>query len=377
MMALIGAGLFYRSFQNARVIEPGFDRTDISVSQFYLSYAGYSAEEQRDFCRVLRERLQSKPGVVGVTYSDVVPMSTGSGSGSTPWHQVDVEGYAPAPNEQMMIHRAMVPPGYFNLLGIRMLEGRDFTERDSAEAPMVIIVNETFANRFFNGRSPIGRKVGVEGRKAIVVGLVKDSKYHTPIEGPTPFFYVAFRQRFAPGLNFSVFIKTTGDPLRMTSVLRREALSLNQDAVFSTRLLSDATTGSLFAQHVAASLLGVVGGISLLLAAIGLYSVMSYAVSQRTQEMGIRMALGAQPGQVLGLVLREGLRLFVPGLVAGSVMALAAARIVGGMLVHVSASDPLTFASAAAFLGLVAALASYLPALRATRVEPMVALRNE
>lgn len=377
MVALIGAGLFYRSFQNASGIQPGFDRTNISVSQFYLSYAGYSAEEQRDFCRILRERLESKPGVIGVTYSDVVPMSTASGTGSTPWHQLDIEGYVPASDEQMMIHRAMVPPGYFNLLGIRMLEGRDFTERDSAEAPMVIIVNETFASRFFHGRNPIGRKVRVEGREATVVGLVKDSKYHTPIEGPTPFFYVAFRQRFAPGLNFAVFIKTAGDPLRMTPVLRREALALNQDAVFSTRLLADATTSSLFAQHVAASLLGVVGGISLLLAAIGLYSVMSYAVSQRTQEMGIRMALGAQPGQVLGLVLREGLRLFVPGLVAGSAIALAASRIVGGMLVNVGASDPLTFASAAAFLGLVAALASFLPALRAAHVEPMVALRNE
>jgi predicted permease len=377
MVALIGAGLFYRSFQNASGIQPGFDRTNISVSQFYLSYAGYSAEEQWDFCRVLRERLESKPGVVGVTYSDVVPMSTASGAGSTPWHQLDVEGYAPAPNEQMMIHRATVPPGYFNLLGIRMLEGRDFTERDSAEAPRVIIVNQTFANRFFNGRNPIGRKVRYEGNQATVVGLVKDSKYHTPIEGPTPFFYIPFRQWFAPGLNFSVFIKTTGDPLRMTPVLRQEALALNQDAVFSTRLLSDATTGSLFAQHVAATLLGVVGGISLLLAAIGLYSVMSYAVSQRTQEMGIRMALGAQPGDVLGLVLRQGLRLTVPGLLAGSVVALAVARIVGGMLVNVSASDPLTFVSAAAFLGLVAALASYVPALRATRVDPMVALRNE
>src|ERR1019366_5314725 len=182
---------------------------------------------------------------------------------------------------------------------------------------------------------------------------------------------------FGPGLNFSVFIKTAGDPLRMTPVLRREALALNQDAVFSTRLLADATTGSLFAQRVAASLLGVVGGISLLLAAIGLYSVMSYAVSQRTQEMGLRMALGAQPGDVLGLVLGEGLRLIVPGLVAGGVIAMAAARIVGGMLVNVSASDPLTFASAAAFLALVAALATYLPALRATRVDPMAALRSE
>ena len=377
MVALIGAGLFYRSFKNASGIEPGFDQANISVSQFYLSYAGYSAAEQRDFCRKLRERLESNPGVAGVTYSDVIPMSTASGAGSTPWHQVDVEGYAPAPNEQMMIHRATVPPGYFNLLGIRMLEGRDFTERDSAGVPGVIIVNQTFATRFFNGRSPIGRKVRYEGNQATVVGLVRDSKYHTPIEGPTPFFYIPFRQWFAPGLNFSVFIKTTGDPLRMTPVLRREALALNQDAVFSTKLLSDATTGSLFAQRVAASLLGVVGGISLLLAAVGLYSVMSYAVSQRTQEMGIRIALGAQPGDVLGLVLRESLRLIVPGLVAGSVIALAATRIVGGMLVNVSASDPLTFAGAAVFLGLIAALASYVPALRAMRVDPMVALRNE
>jgi len=377
MMALIGAGLFYRSFQNARVIEPGFDRTDISVSQFYLSYAGYSAEEQRDFCRVLRERLQSKPGVVGVTYSDVVPMSTGSGSGSTPWHQVDVEGYAPAPNEQMMIHRATVPPGYFELLGIRMLEGRDFTESDSEGAPRVIVVNETFAKRFFDGGNPIGRKVRYKGHPATVVGLVKDSKYHTPIEGATPFFYIPFRQWFAPGLNFAVFIKTVGDPLRMTPVLRREALALNQDAVFSTRLLSEATTASLFAQRVEASLLGVVGGIAVLLAAVGLYSVMSYTVSQRTQEMGIRMALGARSGDVLGLVWRQAFRLIVPGVVVGSVVALAAARTVGGMLVNVSASDPLTFVSAAAFLGLVAALASYLPARRATRVDPLVALRNE
>ncbi len=377
MVALIGAGLFYRSFGNAKRIDPGFDRANISVSQFYLSYAGYSAQEQWDFCRTLRERMESKPGVAGVTYSDVIPMSTASGAGSTPWHQLNVEGYAPGPNEQMMIHRATVPPGYFDLLGIRLLEGRDFTEQDSAEAPKVIIVNETFANRFFQGGNPIGRKVQYGDRHATVIGLVKDSKYHTPIEGPTPFFYAPFRQLFAPGLNFSVFIKAAGDPLQVTPTLQREALALNQDAVFSTRLLSDATTGSLIAQRAAASLLAVVGAISLLLAAIGLYSVMSYAVSQRTQEMGIRMALGAQRGDVLGLVLKESLRLTVPGLLAGSLLALAAARIVGGMLVNVSTADPLTYALAAVFLGSVAALAGYLPALRATHVDPMVALRNE
>jgi predicted permease len=377
MVALVGAGLFYRSFRNAEAIQPGFDRANISVSQFYLSNAGYSAEEQRDFCRTLRDRLESKPGVLGVTYSDVIPMSTASGTGSTPWHQVEVEGYTPAPNEQLMVHRATVPPGYFNLLGIRMLEGRDFTERDAEGAPRVIVVNETFARRFCSGRNPIGRKVSYAGNPATVVGLVKDSKYHTPIEGPTPFFYIPFRQWFAPGLNFSVFIKTLGDPSRMTPVLRQEAMALNQDAVFTTGLLSEATTRSLFAQRVAATLLGVVGAIALLLSAMGLYSVMSYAVSQRTQEMGIRMALGARPGDVIGVVLRQGLRLTIPGLLAGSAIALAAARIVSGMLVNVGASDPATFAAAAAFLALVAGLAIYLPALRATRADPMAALRNE
>jgi predicted permease len=377
MVTLIGAGLFYRSFKNASAIQPGFERRNISVSQFYLSNAGYSAEEQRDFCRILRERLELKPGVIGVSYSDVVPLSMASGSGSTPWHPIDVAGYAAAPNEQMMIHRATVPPGYFKLLGIRMLEGRDFTEGDSADAPTTVIVNETFANRYFHGRNPVGQKMHFENRQATVVGLVKDSKYHTPIEGPTPFFYVPFRQWFAPSLNFSVFIKSAADPLALTPVLRQEALSLNQDAFFSIKLLSDATNAALFAQRAAATLLAAVAGIALLLAATGLYSVMSYAVSQRTREMGIRMALGARPHDVFRLVLKEGLRLTVPGLLAGTLISLAAERIAGGTLAHISASDPRVFASATVFLALIAALATYLPASRAMRVEPVVALRNE
>ncbi|MFB3776585.1 MAG: ABC transporter permease [Bryobacteraceae bacterium] len=377
MVALIGAGLFYRSFRNASGIEPGFDRTNTLVAQFYLSNAGYSAVEQHDFCRNLRARLESKPGVIGVTYSDVTPMSTASGTGSTPWHDISVDGYSPAPGEQMMIHRATVAPDYFNLLRIPLLEGREFTELDSPDAPNVIIVNETFARRFFRGENPIGRKIRCERRQMTVVGLVKDSKYHTPIERPTPFFYIPFRQWFAPGLNFSIFVKTAGDPSLMIPVLRQEALSLNQDALFSARLLSEATAGSLFAQRAAASLLGVLGAIAILLAAVGLYSVMSYAVSQRTREIGIRMALGAKPGDVLRQVLVQGLLLVIPGLLAGGFLALAAARVVKGLLVNVSSSDPLTFLAAAVFLAVVATMASFLPAQRAMRVDPMVTLRNE
>jgi predicted permease len=374
MVALVGAGLFFRSFQNTIGIRPGFNIDHVSVSQFYLSYAGYSAREQWDFCRKLRERLEAQPGVLGVTYSDVVPL--GSPVGSAPWHQMEIEGYVPTRDEQMMIHRATVPPGYFEFMGIPLLQGREFTERDDDHAPQILmIVNETFARRFFHGRDPIGRTVRMEGDTAIVVGLVKDSKYHSLVEAPLPFFYVPFRQWFRPGLNFAVFLRTAGDPMRMTPVLQRESLGLNQDAVFSTKLLAEAATASLYPQKVAATLLSVVGLVCVLLAAIGLYSVMSYAVSQRTQELGIRVALGAQPGDVRRLVLREGLKLVLPGLAAGTAAGILAARLVSGMLIRLTPTDPATLAAAALLLGLVGLAASYIPAMRATRIEPMRALR--
>ncbi len=372
MVAVIGAGLFFRSFQNASGVQPGFDMANMSMSQFYLSNAGYSGQEQHQFCRKLRERMETQPGVIGMTYSDVIPLAVPGNS--SPYHQIEIDGYIPAPNEQMIIHRGTVPPGYFRLMGIPLLEGRDFTEMDGERKPMVIIINETFARRFFRGRDPIGRKVRVEHNPATVIGLVKDSKYHTLVEAPLPFFYVPFDQWFAPGLNFAVLLKTSGDPMRLIPVLQREALALNLDAVFHSSRMADATSSSLYAQRVAASLLSVVGVVCLVLAGIGLYCVMSYAVSQRTQEVGIRMALGAKPKDVLALVAREGLRLTVPGLMAGIVAALAATRLVSGMLFQVSAADPATFAAAPVFLGLVASMASYLPALRATRVDPMRAL---
>ena len=158
MVAVVGAGLFLRSFRNARRIEPGFDTRNVVVSQFYLSNAGYTAEEQWAFCRTLRERMETVPGVIGVTYSDFVPLTSPA---SSPADQLTVEGYVPAPGEQMWIHRATVPPGYFQFMGIPMLEGRDFTERDEAGAPPVMIVNETFARHFFGDRSPVGRTVRI------------------------------------------------------------------------------------------------------------------------------------------------------------------------------------------------------------------------
>jgi predicted permease len=374
-VAVIGAGLFFRSFQNASGIQPGLDMSNVSSSQFYLSYAGYSAHEQRRFCRMLRQRMEGIPGVIGVTYTDYVPL--GAVMGTTMTNQVEVSGYIPTPNEQMLIHSATAPPGYFDVLHIPLLEGRDFADSDDETRPVVIIVNQTFARRYFRGADPVGRSVKFGGTSATVVGVVKDSKYHVLTEEPMPFFYLPFRQRFAPGLNFSVLLKTVGDPMRLEPVLRREALALNPDAVFHMTPMAELATASLYPLKVAASLMMVAGIVCVLLAGIGLYSVMNYAVSQRAQELGIRMALGAQPAEVRGLVVWEGLRLTIPGLLAGVVAAVLAARTVRGMLVEISSFDALTFTAAVLFLALVATLASYMPARRATRLDPMLALRCE
>jgi predicted permease len=372
-VALIGAGLSIRNFRKAVAIHPGFEMEGITVSQFFLSNSGYTAQEQRQFCRELRERMEAVPGVTGVSYSDFVPLMYFS----SPYDQLEVEGYAPAPKEVMNIHRSLVPPGHFALLGIPVLEGRDFTELDDEKGTQVLIVNQTFAKRFFGGGPAIGRKVRVGNRWMTVAGIVKDTKYFGPAEPPQPHFYMPFRQVFAPGLNFNFFVKAAGDPARVIEVMRREALALNQDAVFRPLPFKEAALLSLYPQKVAATLLTVLGGISIVLAAIGIYSVMSYAVSQRTHEFGIRLALGARPGDVFRLVLRQGLGLSLTGVVVGILTAIPLARMGSVSLGGASDANPATFAATAGFLIAVTMLACWVPAWRATRVAPMVALRCE
>jgi predicted permease len=316
--------------------------------------------------------MEAVPGVTGVTYSDFVPLTS---PGSSPQDQLVVDGYVPAPSEQMLIHRATVPPGYFDFMGIRTTEGRDFSERDEAGAPAVIIVNETFTHHFFGDATPIGRTIHISRTNVTVIGEVKDSKYDTPIQDPIPYFYVPFQQVFAPGLNFSMLIKAKGDPMAVIPDLRREALALNHDAFFHSVRLEDAVGYSLYPQKVAATLLTATATLCLLLAAVGLYSVMSYAISQRTQEMGVRMALGASHFKVLQMVTRQSVLLTLPGLMLGIVAAVVALRFFRSMLVGVSPTDPLTFVGAAVFLIVVALLASYLPVRRALQIDPMIALR--
>ncbi len=386
LVALIGAGLFVRGFQATRKISPGFDPSQVLLSQFYLYTSGYNLDQRKQFCLRLRETLESSPGVTDVAYSDGVPL----GFEPSWWEPLRVEGYLPGRSENMNIFRNVVSPGYFKLMRIPLLEGRDFTEQDDKRSTSVMIVNQTFVHRFFGDGNPIGRRVHGWGDWFTVVGEVKDSKYHYLTEGPTPYFYVPFRQVYRADMALGFYVRTAGDLNGAIAAVRREVRGIDPNvAVFDAMPLSEFIGASLYAQKLAASLLSVLGILALVLAALGLYSVMAYSVTQRTHEIGVRMALGARPADVLGLVVRRGMSLTLAGLLVGVGLALAMARSVSSVsvagsamgsnsaLLGGSATDPVIYLGAALFLSSIAALASYIPARRATKVDPMVALRYE
>jgi predicted permease len=371
-VALVAAGLFVSSFRAAHAIDIGLDARNVLVSRFYLSTSGYNAEQRQQFCLRLRERLEAAPGISAVSYSDVIPLGFGLGPGQT----VRIEGYLPDPVESMTIGRTLVAPGFLSVLRLRLLDGRDFTALDDQQSAPVLIVNESFARRFFAGGPAVGRKVHAWGKWFTVVGVVKDSKYYYLTEPPRPYFYAPFRQ-IAGSADIAFYARTTGNPEDAIATLRREVAAIDPEAGgFEALPLVDYIDAPLFGQKIAAGLLSGLGALCLLLAAVGLYSVMAYGVSQRTHEIGIRMAIGAQSRDVLGMMVRQGLVLTSAGLLAGIAVSLAGAQLIAGMLLNVSASDPWVFAGAALFLGMVALLASYLPARRASRLNPVGALRQ-
>ncbi len=372
LVALAGTGLFARSFQNARTIPLGFDTKNVLLAQVYVATFCRTPAQREQFCLRLSDRLKSVPGINGVSYGNNIPLSFGG----SPVTGIRVDGYVPAKGEDMRSSTCFVAPGYFEVMRIPLLDGRDFTEQDDNKSRPVMIVNEAFVRRYFAGQNPIGRKVRVYGKDVTVVGLVKDTKVEKPNEPLRPYFYTPFRQQQGDEFWIAFFIRTAGPPSQAIGTVRREASAIDPGAgTFMGVPLEDSITAALFPQKVAASMLSVIGAICLLLAGIGLYSVMAYSVSQRVHELGIRMALGAQPRDVFGMVVRQGMLLTLVGLVVGAATALAGARVIANMLIHVSANDPVIFAGAALFLGLIALLASYLPARRATKVDPMVALR--
>jgi predicted permease len=373
LVALVGTALFARSFQNVRAIHPGFDTSNVLFAQYHLDTFCRDTEQRAQFCYRLRDRIRALSGIAAVSFGNSVPLSLGSGQRS----DVQVEGYVSGPSEQMSVPSATVAPGFFDTLRIPVLAGRDFTERDDRDSARVVIVNQTFAQRYYLGASPLGRRVQVDGAWSTVIGLVKDSKYFRLTEPPTPYIYMPYLQRHGGEFWTAFFIRTVGPARGSIGAVRREAAAIDPNAgVAGVVEFEELVGGSLYPQKVAAALLSVLGAVSLLLAALGLYSVLAYAVSQRAHEFGIRMALGAKPSDVVLMVLRRGMALTVAGIVVGVVLAIAAMRMAAGLLVGVGPGDPAAIGGSALFLGAVALLASYLPARRATKVDPVVMLRE-
>lgn len=374
VVALIGAGLLVKSYRQVSDIRPGFDPEHVAVAQLDLSAASYDAQQADSFYQRLSEHLERQPGVAAVSYADYVPLSISAGS----WEDLQIQGYVPLPGDNMKIYRSLVSPGYFGLMKIPILEGRDFNMRDDITAPPVMIVNQEFVRRYIATGIAVGRLVRGWGKWFRIVGVVQNSKIYRLTEAPQPYFYVPMRQIYRPEMGLVFYVRASSSISSAITALQRQAQAVDPAVpVFDVTSLNDIIAASLFAQRISASLLGVLGNVALLLAAVGLYGVMAYSVAQRTNEIGIRMALGALSHDVLRLVLGQAAKLAMMGVVVGIAAALALTRLMSTLLFGVSATDPTTFAGVALLLVVVALAASYIPVRRAMKLDPVVALRYE
>ena len=373
LVLLVGAGLCIKGFDRARRTNIGIDPRNMLIAGLRIGMNGYTEETGMAFYRQIRERLEAVPGVGSVALASWFPLGFEGGSSLG----VDVEGYSRRPNEDLGVPYSIISPGYFETMGIPLLDGRDFSERDDANSAGAAIINETMANRFWQGQNPIGRKFKIWRGEKTVVGIAKNGKYRSLNELPKPFFYLPYQQGVWD-LNLGIAIRATGDPASIASAVRRDIHALDPGvAVWASLPMIDFIQAAFFAQRVASILLLVLGAISLILAAIGIYGVMAYVVSQRTHELGIRMALGAQSSDIRRLVVGHGMTLAVIGVTIGLAGSLALTHFLTGFLFGVSPFDPATFLSVALVLAGVAFLACYIPARRATKVDPLVALRCE
>jgi predicted permease len=368
---LVGAGLLLHSLQKIRNTSPGFSTHEVLDTGVNLVAAGYDAQRAQNFQDELLDRVRALPGVESAAFARMTPLSYGSYSETL----ISVDGYEPPPDEQPTIEYNEVGPDYFVTMGIPLMSGREFTRADDEKAALVAVVNETMAAQYWRGRNPIGERVQVKERWMQVVGIAKDSKYQSVRETPKPFFYVPLRQNSSRGVG--LYIRTPLSAQTMASALAREVHAIDPNlALYEVITLQEQLDRSTSSQLVAVTLVGVLSALALLLAAIGLYGVMSYAVSQSTRELGLRMALGADPSNLLRLVLSRGLALTAGGLLLGAAMALSLTRLMGNLLYNVNPREPLVFAAAFAVMMLASLAACFLPAWRATRTDPARALRD-
>jgi predicted permease len=371
LILLIGAGLFLQSLQKGQTIDPGFNTQNILVAGLNLFSSGYDKEKGKAIQQQLLQRVAGLPGVQSASIARRIPLAF-SGSSST---RLTVDGYETRPEEEPFVEYNTVSPDYFRTMSIPVVQGREFTERDNEQAQKVAIINETMARRYWPGRDPVGQKFRTYDTFE-VIGVAKNIKYRSLGEEPRPHFYYSLLQNYQPEI--ALHVRANGNPVLLLPAVRQAAQSISSNLVlYDAQTLSDQLALSMIPQRIAAILLGVFGLLALVLASVGLYGVMAHSVSQRTHEIGIRMALGATSRDVLRLIVGQGMLLAVIGVAVGLAGALALTRLLATLLYGVSATDPMTFAGTPMLLAVVALIASFIPAHRATKVDPMVALRHE
>jgi len=375
LVLLIGAGLCVKSLLALQAVDPGLEPSKVLTASFDLSLNGYDEQRGRQFISELTERARSLPGVEAASFATIVAFSDSFWiSGATP------EGYQPEPDETLAFDFNAVSPGYFRTVGSQIFSGREFTALDTRESPRVVIVNEATARGYWPGQEAVGKRfVRGKGQSAHffeIVGVVRDSKEKGLTKDAGPAICLPLLQQYVPEL--TLHLRTGADSQTLIGAIRREVQILDSGLpVYNLQTLEVQKDGSLYNQRLAATLLTLFGLLALLLAAMGIYGVLSYSVTERTREMGIRLALGAQPRDVLNLIVRQGMVLVLIGLAIGVVAALELTRFIGTLLFGVSATDPFIFASIPLLLLTVSLLACWIPARRATRVDPLVALRYE
>jgi len=375
LVLLICAGLALRGLQRAQLLDYGLTPQNALEMSFDLSMHGYDITRAHEFRRRLLERVRALPGVQYAGLSNFVPMNLSAGS-----NPIYVEGQPEKRGANVPTAMASKSsPGFLSALGTRLIQGRDFTEQDGESRQDVALVNQTFARRFWPGQSALGKRfsyAGAAGPWIEVVGMIQDGKYFSLSEEATPFVYTNMRPWI--GGSLTMVVRTASEPQGAIADIRREFQQLDATLpLYNVKTMVEHMGMPLFPARVAATLLGCFGLLALALAAIGIFGVMAYAVTQRTREIGIRMALGAQAGGIFKLVVGQGLKLTALGMGIGLACALAGTRLMSGLLYGVSALDVVTFAGVSLLLALVALLACYIPARRAMKVNPMVALRSE
>jgi macrolide transport system ATP-binding/permease protein len=372
LVLLVGASLFVRSLQAAQRVNPGFDPDGVLIASVDLLPNGYTPDTGRQFHRRLIEAVGALPGLQSVALARQVPLGL-SGTNSS---GVSIGGYTPQPDEDVNIVFNTVGPRYFETMRIPLASGREFTAQDTRETTPVVVVNETMARRYWSGRDAIGGRLRLGKVEFQVVGVARDIKYSSLPERPQPHMYLALEQNFTSAV--VVHVRSVAAPATMLAALRDVIRGLDANLpIYDARTLEEHLGTAVFAQRMGANLLGVMGVLALVLAAVGLYGVIAYAVSQRTQEMGIRLALGAAPRDLLAMIVGQGLKLTGIGVAIGLGLAYVMAGFMGSLLPGIAPRDPITFIGVPLLLVVIALAAAIIPARRAGAVDPVTALRYQ